>query len=78
MPRMKICSIERDLVGKLTLLSDRLNTLNPAWEHDPNQRDEIQQRRQELQIEIKQHRAKGHEGKPCPSFAFRRNTFNRG
>ncbi len=31
------------------------------------ERAEVQERRESLYAEIKYHRAKGHEGKPCPA-----------
>ena len=56
-----------DLVNLLIALNNKLNTLSPSWLHSEQARAEIQERRESLYIEIKQHRAKGHEGKPCPA-----------
>lgn len=74
---MKRCRVEADLVTELTVLSNRLNTLSPTWEHDEQQREEIQVRRQTLQTEIKHHRTKGHDGKRCPSFESHTGAFRR-
>jgi hypothetical protein len=62
------CRIQDDLVSELTSLSNKLNTLSPNWVHDEQERKDIQERREALQIEIKRHRTKGHDGKRCPSF----------
>ena len=72
---MKRCRVEAELVSELTVLSNRLNALSPTWEHNEQQRKEIQVRRQTLQAEIKHHRTKGHDGKRCPSFAPHLMTF---
>ena len=61
------CNVKDDLVNLLTALNDKLNTLSPSWLHSEQARAEVQERRESLYIEIKQHRAKGHEGKPCPA-----------
>jgi hypothetical protein len=46
---MRTCREENDLVNELTVLSNRLNTLSPAWEHDELERKLIQERRETLQ-----------------------------
>ena len=61
------CNVKDDLVNLLTALNDKLNTLSPSWLHSEQARAEVQKQRESLYIEIKQHRAKGHEGKPCPA-----------
>jgi hypothetical protein len=61
------CKVKDDLVNQLTALNNKLNTLSPAWLHSEQARAEVQERREELYVEIKRHRAKGHEGKPCPA-----------
>ena len=61
------CNVKDDLVNLLTALNDKLNTLSPFWLHSEQARAEVQEQRESLYIEIKQHRAKGHEGKPCPA-----------
>lgn len=71
------CEVQDDLISELTALSNKLNTLSPNWVHDEQKRMKIQERRETLQVEIKQHRAKGHDGKPCPFFEPRRMTFRR-
>ena len=69
---MTTCRVESDLVRELAMLSNKLNTLSPSWVRNEESREEIQQRREALQVEIKQHRKKGHDGKSCPSFDARR------
>ena len=61
------CKVKDDLVNQLTALNDKLNTLSPAWLNSEQARAEVQERREALYVEIKRHRAKGHEGKPCPA-----------
>ena len=61
------CPVKDDLVRQLVALNNKLNTLSPDLVHGEQAREEIQQRRESLYIEIKRHRAKGHEGKPCPA-----------
>ena len=61
------CSVKDDLVNQLIALNNKLNTLNPALLHSEQARAEVQERRESLYVEIKRHRAKGHEGKPCPA-----------
>ena len=56
-----------DLVNQLTALNNKLNTLSPSLLHSEQARAKVQERRESLYIEIKRHRAKGHEGKPCPA-----------
>ncbi len=62
------CRIQDDLVSELTALSSKLNTPRPNWVRSEQAREEIQQRRETLQIELKQHRKKGHDGNRCPWF----------
>jgi hypothetical protein len=61
------CKVKDDLVNQLIALNNRLNTLSPALLHSQEARAEVQERRESLYLEIKRHRAKGHEGKPCPA-----------
>ena len=61
------CKVKDDLVNQLIALNDKLNTLSPALLHSQQARAEVQERRESLYAEIKRHRAKGHEGKPCPA-----------
>ncbi len=72
---MKTCRVDDNLVRELSALSNKLNTLSPAWVRSEEEREEIQHQRETLQAEIKHHRSKGHEGKPCPSFNLRRAGF---
>jgi hypothetical protein len=61
------CSVKDDLVNQLIALNNNLNTLSPAWLRSQQARAVVQERRESLYVEIKRHRAKGHEGKPCPA-----------
>ena len=61
------CLVKDALVNQLIALNDKLNTLSPALVHSEQAREEVQQQRESLYIEIKRHRAKGHQGKPCPA-----------
>ena len=61
------CKVEDNLVNQLIAWNNNLNTLSPAWLHSQQARARVQERRESLQVEIKRHRAKGHEGKHCPA-----------
>ena len=61
------CKVKEDLVNQLIALNNKLNTLSPDLLRSEQGRAEVQERRESLYIEIKHHRAKGHEGKPCPA-----------
>ena len=61
------CNVKDDLVNQLIALNNKLNTLSPGLLHSEQARAEVQERRENLYVEIKRHRAKGHEGKPCPA-----------
>ena len=61
------CKVKDNLVNQLIALNNKLNTLSPALLHSQQARAEVQERREILYVEIKQHRTKGHEGKPCPA-----------
>jgi hypothetical protein len=61
------CNVKDDLVNLLIALNNKLNTLSPAFLHSEQARAEVQERRESLYVEIKRHRMKGHEGKPCPA-----------
>jgi hypothetical protein len=68
------CQVKDDLVNQLMALNNKLNTLSPALLHSEQEREEVQQQRENLYLAIKRHRAKGHQGKPCPAvqrFPFR-------
>ena len=62
-----ICKIRDNLVNELIALNDQLNMLSPRVLHSPQAREEVQKRRESIYSEIKHHRAKGHDGKPCPA-----------
>jgi hypothetical protein len=61
------CKVKDSLVNQLIALNNKLNTLSPALLHSEQARAEVQERREILYVEIKRHRAKGHEGNPCPA-----------
>ncbi len=67
MPSAKTCKVKDDLVNQLIALNGKLNTLSPGLLHSEQARAEVQEKRETLYIEIKLHRKKGHEGKPCPA-----------
>ena len=61
------CQVKDELVSQLVALNNKLNLLSPDLIHGDEERAEVQQQRENLYAEIKQHRAKGHQGKPCPA-----------
>ncbi len=61
------CQVKDDLVSQLISLNNKLDLLSPDLVHGDKERAEVQERRESLYAEIKHHRAKGHEGKPCPA-----------
>jgi hypothetical protein len=61
------CQVKDELVSQLVALNNKLNLLSPDLVHGDKERAEVQQQRETLYSEIKHHRAKGHEGKPCPA-----------
>ena len=63
----KNCKVKDDLVNQLIALNGKLNNLSPDVLHSEQARAEVQEKRESLYIEIKLHRKKGHEGKPCPA-----------
>ena len=70
----KKCKVKDNLVNQLIALNNKLNTLSPHLLQGEKARAEVQERRESLYVEIKLHRAKGHQGKPCPAaqrFPFR-------
>ena len=68
------CKVKDDLVNQLIALNNKLNTLSTAFLHSQQARAVVQERREGLYVEIKRHRAKGHEGKSCP--AAQRATYS--
>lgn len=61
------CKVKDDLVNRLIALNNKVNTLSPTFLPGQDARAEVQERRETLYVEIKRHRAKGHDGKPCPA-----------
>ena len=61
------CRVKDDLVNQLVALNSKLNTLSPSLLRSEQARAEVQERRESLFVEIKLHRKKGHDGKPCPA-----------
>jgi hypothetical protein len=64
---MTSCQVKDDLVNQLIALNEKLNTLSPGLLHSEEARQKVQQQRENLYVEIKRHRANGHEGRPCPA-----------
>lgn len=67
------CEVKDALVNQLIALNNKLNTLSPELLLGEQARAEVHERRESLYIEIKRHRAKGHDGKPCPTAQHHRN-----
>ena len=65
---MTNCRVDDGLVRELTALNAKLNTLSPSWERDAEKRNEIEEQRETLRVELKDHRKKGHDGRKCPAF----------
>ena len=63
----KTCKVKDALVKELVALNGKLDNLSPALIRGDQARAEVQERRESLQVEIRHHRAKGHDGKPCPA-----------
>jgi hypothetical protein len=61
------CKVKDGLVNRLIALNNKVNTLSPALLSSEQARAAVQERRQELYVELKRHRAKGHSGKSCPA-----------
>lgn len=61
------CSVKEDLVNQLIHLNCKVNRLSPNWLQSAEARVEVQQQRESVSAEIRLHRTKGHEGKPCPA-----------
>jgi hypothetical protein len=61
------CQVKDELVSQLIALNNKLNLLSPDLVHGDEEREEVQQQRESLYAEIKHHRSKGHDGKPCPA-----------
>ncbi|MGD0962741.1 MAG: hypothetical protein ABSA57_02430 [Candidatus Acidiferrales bacterium] len=61
-----------NLVNQLITLNSKLNTLSPGLLRNEQARAEVQEKRESLYLEIKLHRKKGHDGKPCPAAKHQR------
>jgi len=61
------CKLRDELVNRLIALNNKVNMLSAAWLHSEQARAQVQEQRQELVAEIKLHKTKGHDGKPCPA-----------
>ena len=61
------CKVKDELMNRLIALNDKLNRLSPAFLHSEVDRAEVQLQRESLHVEIKRHKAKGHDGKRCPA-----------
>ena len=48
-------------------LNNKLNLLSPDRVSEHGQLVEIEERRQVLLVEMRNHRRKGHSGRPCPA-----------
>jgi hypothetical protein len=57
--------VKDELLTQLIALNNKLNLLSPNLVHGDKERAEVQQQRENLYAEIKHHRVKGHDGKPC-------------
>jgi len=68
------CKVKDNLVNQLIALNSQRNTLSPALLRSEEGRAEVQEQREKLYVEIKRHRAKGHEGKPCPAVQHLRSS----
>jgi hypothetical protein len=72
------CKVKDDLVNQLVALNNKLNTLSPALLRSEQARAKVQEQRERLYVEIKRHRAKGHDGKPCPAIQRERTPYPAG
>ena len=67
MPSGNKCKVKDDLVNQLISLNSKLNTLSPSSLRSEQARNEVQEQREVVYVELKRHRKKGHDGKPCPA-----------
>ena len=72
------CKVKDRLVNELVALNNKLNTLSPALLRDERARAKVQEERERLYVEIKRHRAKGHDGKSCPAIQRERTPYHAG
>ena len=61
------CQVKDDLVNQLIALNNKLNLLSPDLVQSEEERAEVEQQRGTLYADLKHHRSKGHDGKPCPA-----------
>jgi len=61
------CQVKDQRVSRLISFNNKHNLLSPDLVHGDEERAEVQLERENLYAEIKHHRAKGHDGKPCPA-----------
>ena len=61
------CQIKDALVNQLIALNNKLNLLSPHLVRSEEERAEVEQQRESLYSDLKRHRSKGHDGKPCPA-----------
>ena len=61
------CEVKDGLVNQLHALNSKLNLLSPDVVQSAEERAEVEQKRGRLYADIKRHRSKGHDGKPCPA-----------
>ena len=78
MPPEITCKVKDALVNQLLHLNNKLNTLSPALLRDERARAKVQEERERLYVEIKRHRAKGHDGKSCPAIQRERTPYHAG
>lgn len=76
MTSRKKCKVKDDLVNQLIALNKKVDLLSPDLLHSEQARAEVQDRRKSLYVEIKRHRAKGHEGKPCPAVQHLKGRYS--
>ena len=61
------CQVKDALVNQLIALNNKLNLLSPDLVRSEEGRIEVEQQREILYTDLKRHRSKGHDGKPCPA-----------
>ena len=61
------CKAHAEMMDALVALNNKLNLLSPNRVSGREQVERVSERREELLVEIKHHRKKGHDGRPCPS-----------
>jgi hypothetical protein len=61
------CKTYSDLVDAIVVLNNKLNRLSPSYVSGDRPLAEISALRDALLIEMRHHRKKGHDGKPCPA-----------